>query len=99
MAIIGKIFKAVTSPLGVLEDWATEPLKRYENKRQQENADREVERRIREQTGVESVKSKLRREEADHQASLEIKMQTDIARINAETEQWVKDEEFARNKE
>lgn len=99
MAIIGKIFKAVTSPLGVLEDWATEPLKRYENKRQQENADREVERRIREQTGVESVKSKLRREEADHQASLEIKMKTDIARINAETEQWVKDEEFARNKE
>lgn len=96
---IGKVFKFITSPLGVLEDWANEPLKRWENNRQQQNADREVERRIREQTGVESVKSQLRREEAEHQASLEIKMQTDIARINAETEQWAKDEEFARNKE
>ncbi|MBQ5872941.1 MAG: hypothetical protein IIW58_02210 [Bacteroidales bacterium] len=98
-SVIGKVFKAVTSPLGVLENWANEPLKRWENNRQQQNADREVERRIREQTGVESVKSQLRREEAEHQASLEIKMQTDIARINAETEQWAKDEEFARNKE
>lgn len=93
---IGKVFKAVTSPLGVLEDWAKEPLKRWENNRQQQNADREVERRIREQTGVESVKSQLRREEVELQASLEIKMQTEIARINAETEQWAKDEEFKR---
>ena len=93
---IGKVFKLVTSPLGVLEDWANEPLKRWENNRQQQNADREVERRIREQTGVESVKSQLRREEAEHQASLEIKMQTEIARINTETEQWAKDEEFKR---
>ena len=95
-SVIGKVFKTVTGPLGVLEDWAKEPLKRWENNRQQQNADREVERRIREQTGVESVKSQLRREEAEHQTSLEIKMQTEIARINAETEQWAKDEEFKR---
>lgn len=98
-SVIGKVFKTVTGPLGVLEDWAKEPLKRWENNRQQQNADREVERRIREQTGVESVKSQLRREEAEHQVSLEIKMQTDIARINAETEQWAKDKEAARSKE
>ena len=98
-SVIGKVFKTATGPLGVLEDWATEPLKRWENNRQQQNADREVERRIREQTGVESVKSQLRREEAEHQVSLEIKMQTDIARINAETEQWAKDKEAARAKE
>lgn len=98
-SVIGKVFKTVTGPLGVLEDWAKEPLKRWENNRQQQNADREVERRIREQTGVESVKSQLRREEAEHQTSLEIKMQTDIARINAETEQWAKDKEATRAKE
>lgn len=98
-SVIGKVFKTVTGPLGVLEDWAKEPLKRWENNRQQQNADREVERRIREQTGVESVRSQLRREEAEHQTSLEIKMQTDIARINAETEQWAKDKEAARSKE
>lgn len=95
-SVIGKVFKTVTGPLGVLEDWAKEPLKRWENNRQQQNADREVERRIREQTGVESVKSQLRREEAEHQTELEIRMQTEIARINAETEQWAKDEEFKR---
>ena len=98
-SVIGKVFKTVTGPLGVLEDWAKEPLKRWENNRQQQNADRAVERRIREQTGVESVKSQLRREEAEHLVSLEIKMQTDIARINAETEQWAKDKEAARSKE
>ena len=55
MGIVSTIGKIITAPGRILESWATEPLKRYENKRQQENADREVERRIREQTGVESV--------------------------------------------
>lgn len=96
---VSKVFKAVTSPLGVLEDWAKEPLKRWENDREQKNRDREVERKIREQTGVETVKSELRRKEATHKADLEIRMQTEIERINAETEQWTKDKEFERMKD
>ena len=28
-SVIGKVFKTVTGPLGVLEDWAKEPLKRW----------------------------------------------------------------------
>lgn len=98
-AIVSKVFKACTGPLGILEDWATEPLKRWENDRDQANRDREVEREIRQQTGVETVKSELRRQEAEHNASLEIRMQTEIARINAETEQWTKDQEFQRMKD
>jgi hypothetical protein len=98
LSAVGKVFKVITGPLGVLEDWANEPLKRWENKRDQENRDREVERRIREQTGVETVKSDLRRQEAEHQANLEIRMRTEIERINAETEQWTKDKEFERMK-
>lgn len=99
IAAVGKVFKAVTGPLGVLEDWATEPLKRWENERNQKNCDREVERNIREQTGVETVKSESRMKEAHHKADLEIRMQTEINRINAETEQWSKDKEFVRMKD
>ena len=99
LAVVGKVFKACTGPLGILEDWATEPLKRWENEREQANRDHEVEREIRQQTGVETVKSELRRQEAEHNASLEIRMQTEIARINAETEQWTKDQEFQRMKD
>lgn len=99
LTVVGKVFKAVTGPLGVLEDWANEPLKRWANERDQANRAREVERDIRRQTGVETVKSELRRQEAEHKASLEIRMQTEIARINAETEQWAKDQEFQRMKD
>ena len=99
LSMIGSVFKAVTGPLGILEDWAREPLNRWENEREQKNRDREVERAIREQTGVETVKSELRRKEAEHKANLEIRMQTEIHRINAETEQWAKDKEFQRRKD
>lgn len=99
LAAVGKVFKAVTGPLGVLEDWATEPLKRWENERDQKNRDREIERIIREETGVDTVKTELRIKEDKHKADLEIRMQTEINRINAETEQWTKDKEFERMKD
>lgn len=109
MGLVGKILKAIGSPIGILEDWASEPLKRWEHKRQEETKDSDVERRIREQTGVEEVKARVQRENASHQArldrenasqkaELEIRMQTEIIRLNAETEQWSKDKEFERMK-
>ena len=96
MGVLGSIWKVVTGPLGVLEDWANEPLKRWEHKRQEVSKDRDVERRIREQTGVEEVKARMQKELDENRASLEIRMQTEINRINAETEQWTKDKEFER---
>lgn len=96
MGIFGAVWKVVTGPLGVLENWANEPLKRWEHKRQEESKDRDVERRIREQTGVEEVHTRLQKELDENRASLEIRMQTEIKRINAETEQWAKDKEFER---
>lgn len=149
MGFLGSIFKVVTGPLGVLENWANEPLKRWEHKRQEASKDRDVERKIREATGVEEAKARMQKElarnqaelnirmqeEADkinaavhrrnedaknqamareirlqeskariqedlakNQADLEIRMQTEITRVNAETEQWVKDKEFERMK-
>lgn len=96
LSVVRNVFKAVTGPLGVLEDWAREPLNRWENNREQANRDREVERTIRQQTGVETVKSELRMKEMQHKADLEIRMQTEVQRINAETDQWKKDKEFQR---
>lgn len=83
-----KLLKTINAPFDFLEDWAKEPLKRWENKREQDNKDRDAEREIRKQTGVETVLTDLK-----------IKMETEIVRINAETEQWIKDQEFQRTKE
>ncbi len=99
LSVVDNVFKVVRGPLGILEDWASEPLKRWENERDQKNRDRDVEREIRKQTGVETVKSELRRKEAEHSANLEIRMRTEIERINAETEQWKKDKELQRMKD
>lgn len=96
MGLFGAIWKVVTSPLGVLEDWANEPLKRWEHKRQEESKDRDVERKIREATGVEEAKARIQKDLAKNQADLQIRMQTEINRVNAETEQWTKDKEFER---
>ena len=134
MSAVGSVLKVIAAPLDALGDWAREPLKRWENAREQANRDRDVERDIRRQTGVDRVqselrqeearqqrdlethksklrqeearqqrdlethKSKLRQEEARQQCDLEIRMQTEIARINAETEQWAKDQELQRMK-
>ena len=96
MGFFGAIWKVVTGPLGVLENWANEPLKRWEHKRQEDSKDRDVEREIRKATGVEEVKARLQKELAQNQADLQIRMQTEINRVNAETEQWTKDKEFER---
>lgn len=96
MVFIKTLWKTITGPIGVLEDWANEPLKRWEHARNEESKDKDVERRIREQTGVANVNAKIQRENDEHKASLEIRMQTEINRINAETEQWQKDKDFER---
>lgn len=96
--IVRNIFRAITSPLGVLEDWAKEPLRAFENNRQQNNADREVERRIKEQTEVGRIESQIRMAEETHKADLAIRMQTEVTRINVEIEEWQKDQQFERMK-
>ncbi len=109
LSFVKSVGNALTKPIEVLSDWASEPLKRWENKRDQENKDRDVERIIRQETGKEKVLSQIRRQEAreaselrrieaEEDANLQIRMQTEINKINAETEQWTKDQEFKRMK-
>ncbi len=97
LSAVGNVFRVLKGPVDVLVDWAKEPLKRWENDRNEANKDRDVERDIRRQTDVEKVKSQLRMEEAKAQADLEIKKKTEIQRINAEAEQRTIDQEFQRS--
>lgn len=79
--VLKDVFKGITAPIDVLTNWAEEPLKNWENKRDQENKDKELERDIRRQT---------------LQSELEIKTQTEIERRNAETRQWEENQDAAR---
>lgn len=98
MGFFGNIWKTVTGPLGALEAWAKEPLKRWEHNRQEASKDRDVEREIRRTTGVEEMRARMQMELAHNQAALQIRMQTEIHRVNAETEQWTKNQELERMK-
>ena len=62
-------FKAMTGPLSILEEWASE-----------------------------KIRSGIAKDEATHKVNLEIRMQTEINRINAETEEWQKDQQVERGK-
>lgn len=93
------IGRAIIRPFGVLDDYAQEPLKRWEHKRMEEAKDNALRREIERNTAERKFESDMRMREATHQTDLEIRMQTEINRINAETEQWVKDEEFRRHTE
>ena len=84
-SVVKGIFKSVNAPFSILEDWATEPLKRWENKREQENKDRDVQREIERTVGVEKVRT-----------DLQIKMQTQIDSMRAKTRQWEEDQDAAR---
>jgi len=90
------VFKMVTGPLGVLEEWAQEPLRKWEFKRQEEAKDRDLQREIKRQTEAQRIQSEIAKDEASHKTDLEIRMQTEINRINAETEEWQKDKQLER---
>lgn len=93
---VNKICEAIGSPLNILDNWAKEPLKRWENKREQKNKDNDVRREIERATGVAKAESEIRIKEAQENASLQIHMQAEIQRINIESEEWKKDQEFQR---
>ena len=81
LRVIKGIFDGITKPIDVLNDWATEPLKRWGNNREQENKDKELQRDLRKQ---------------EFQADMEIKKQTEIERRNAETRQWEENQDAER---
>lgn len=96
--VLNDISNIIRGPLSVLEDWAREPLKKFENDRGQKNLDRGLDRSIKEKTEVGRIESEIRKAEETHKADLYVRMNTEINRINAETEEWQKDQQFERMK-
>lgn len=96
VSALKSIWKVVSGPTDILSDWAEEPLKRWQNAREQKNKDNDLRREIESQIAVKRFESDKRMEEETHHADLEIRMQTEINRINAETEEWQKDQQFKR---
>lgn len=96
--VLSKLGEVLLSPIGMLCDWAREPLKRAEHKRLEESEDRRIEREVRRETGVQKVLSEQKMKEAEFSANLKIKRETEIIRIITEIEQLKKDKEFERMK-
>lgn len=59
LSIFQGVCKVLGSPLGIIEDWASEPLKRWEHKRQEESAQNRVDREIQLSTAQERVTAEL----------------------------------------
>lgn len=96
--LVSKIGDLLLAPLNLINDWGTEPLKRYEFERQELAKDKDVEREITKQVGVEKALSEQRMREENHKNQLAIQRETEIVRIITEIEQLKKDKELERMK-
>jgi len=99
---IVKIGRFITRPIEIItetiNDWAHEPLKRWEHQRSEQSKDNDVRRQIDIDTARIRTETKLRMEETEHNTNLEIKRATEIVRITKEIEEWQKDKQFERMK-
>jgi hypothetical protein len=96
--IVSKIGDVILAPFNLIYDWGTEPLKRYEHQRTESSKDRDVERDIERQVGVDKALSEQRMREQKHKNDLAIERETEVVRIITEIEQLKKDKEFERMK-
>ena len=97
-AVLSKLGDVLKSPVNMMCNWAEEPLRRAEHKRQEESKDKEVQRVIESQVGVEKALSNQRMQENEFSTDMKIKRETEIFRIINEIEQLKKDKEFERMK-
>lgn len=77
MDIVSGVGNLLSAPVKVLSDWASEPLKAFEANRARKDKDKEVERKIREETAL----SELRRAENAAELENKIKETTETERI------------------
>jgi acetyl/propionyl-CoA carboxylase alpha subunit len=80
--IVTGIGDVLSAPIKVLSDWANEPLKRAENRREQDNKDADVARKIR----IETALSNLRQQEETSKLNNQIKAETEKEKIRKEIE-------------
>jgi hypothetical protein len=96
--VLSKLGDILLSPVTMMCNWAEEPLRRAEYKRQEESKDKDVQREIERQIGVETGLSDQKMKDLELSTNLKIKRETEIVRIISEIEQLKKDKEFDRMK-
>ncbi|MGI6446035.1 MAG: hypothetical protein ACOX2I_10075 [Candidatus Ozemobacteraceae bacterium] len=82
-----KLDDIIYKPIEAITDWAKEPLKRWEHKRDLEK-----------QTALINAESENRIKENEASVDLAIKQETEIKRILVEIDEYKKDKEFERMK-
>lgn len=82
-----KLDDIIYKPIEAITDWAKEPLKQWEHKRDLEK-----------QTALLNAESENKIKENESRVNLAIKKETEIKRILAEIEEYKKDKEFERMK-
>jgi len=82
-----KLDDIVYKPIEAITDWAKEPLKRWEHKRDLEK-----------QETLEKIKLENTLKEKETDVNLAIKRETEVIRIIAEIDEYKKDKEFERMK-
>jgi hypothetical protein len=95
---IAKLGDVLLSPINMMCNWAEEPLRKYEHDRQEESKDKDVQRTIEREVGVEIALSRQKMKENELSTNLKIKRETEVVRIITEIEQLKKDKEFERMK-
>ena len=88
---LSKLGDILLSPINMMCSWAEEPLKRTDFKRQEESKDKDVQREIERQIGVETGLSDQKMKEQELSTNLKIKRETEIVRIISEIEELKKE--------
>lgn len=96
LTVIKGIGRVISNPLGILGDWAVEPLRNFEFKRDQIAKDNDLHRQIEVLTAQKRFETEMEMKVHNQRVDLEIKMQTEINRINVQLQEWQKDEQFNR---
>ena len=96
--ILDKLSNIIYEPVKLMTDWAREPLKTAEHKRQIDQEEKKIklnsEIKIQEEDCLARIEADKKRLDID----LDIKRQTDVKKILAEIEEWRKDKELLRMK-
>lgn len=96
LTVVKGIGRILSNPLGILEEWAVEPLRRFEFERDQIAKDNDLQRQIEVLTAQKRFETEMEIKLSNQRVDLEIKMQTEISRINVQLQEWQKDEQFNR---
>lgn len=98
ITVLKKIVGIISDPVDILTDWAREPLKRWEHKRNQDALDKTLQRELEAKTYEKKLDSELRTKEAEQSAIMDVYRQTEVIRIVAEIEEVKKDKHIERMK-